>query len=118
MQYDQWSLIVGAAPGTKETASEGKRIQEALITLQSNLRTSPHAAAALQAYLELQWLALGHQEQAHVPEESREARADRISDSVAERRALQRLSSEMFTDLTPQGKVTSGAGETPAKPQH
>lgn len=113
-----WSTIVGAAPGTRETEAEGKMIAESLKSLQSHFRTSPHASTALQAYLELQWLALAHQEQASILNEPRDARIERIANSVSERRALQRLSSELFTDLRPNGTVTSGAGETPSKNKH
>lgn len=113
-----WSTIVGAAPATPETTAEAKRLSVALSDVRSNLTTSPHAANALQSYIELAWLSLAHQEQVDKPGESKDDRAQRIFHSVSERRALQRLSSELFTDLRPHGTVTSGAGETPSKNKH
>jgi hypothetical protein len=114
-----WSTIVGAAPGTSETEAEGKLLAESLRNVQSHFQTSPHAASALQAHIELQWLALAHQEQASIPGEGQQSRMDRILNSVSERRALQRLSSELFTVLNPtKGMGTSVAGETSHKNQH
>jgi hypothetical protein len=119
MSNFDWSTIVGAGPGTPETSAGAKRLSVALGELRSNLSTSPHTAAALQNYLELSWLSLSHQEQVDRPGESSEARSFRISSSVSERRALQRLVSELFSVLNPtKGMHTPVAGETSHKNQH
>jgi hypothetical protein len=115
----QWSTIVGAAPGTKETSAEAKLLADALRNVQSHMRTSPHAANALHAYLELQWLSLAHQEQSQPRNEDHASRNKRIQDSVSERRAIQRLTAELFTDLSQTTDMaTSKAQETALKNQH
>jgi hypothetical protein len=113
-----WNTIVGSGANTPETAAQAKMMYESLLKVRSALNVSASVSNALHSYLELSWLALAHQEQAIRPNETPESYTARVTHSVFQRQAIQRITAELFTELTPQGMLTSAAQETTRKNQH